>query len=45
MRFVETPVFTSESFYLLYAYRKNDQGDLTAKQARLLADLVREEFG
>ena len=35
----------SETFYMLFAYRKNDQEDLTAKQIRLLARLVREEFG
>src|SRR5215510_5276453 len=31
------------AFYMLYAYAKNDQGDLTAKQARILADLIQEE--
>jgi hypothetical protein len=34
----------SETFYMLYAYPKNDQDDLTAKQLRVLARLVREEF-
>jgi len=33
-----------EAFYLLYAYAKNDQGDLTQAQVRELARLVREEF-
>lgn len=31
--------------YMLYLYRKNEQGDLTAAQATALARLVREEFG
>lgn len=35
----------SETFYMLFAYRKNAQEDLTAQQLRLLARLVREEFG
>jgi hypothetical protein len=30
--------------YLLYAYAKNEQGDLTPAQVRVLATLVREEF-
>jgi hypothetical protein len=32
------------AFYKLYAYSKNDQGDLTPAQARTLGQLVREEF-
>jgi hypothetical protein len=32
------------AFYMLYAYSKNDQGDLTPAQARTLGQLVREEF-
>jgi hypothetical protein len=35
----------SETFYMLYAYRKNAQEDLTNQQLRALARLVREEFG
>ena len=35
----------SESFYMLYAFRKNAQEDLTAEQLRALARLVREDFG
>ena len=31
-------------FYMLYAYTKGEQGDLTAAQARTLGRLVREEF-
>ena len=31
-------------FYMLYAYAKNEQGDLTAAQICILARLVREEF-
>jgi hypothetical protein len=34
----------SETFYLLYAYRKSAQGDLTAAQVKILSRLVREEF-
>ena len=30
--------------YMLYAYTKNEQGDLTPAQIRVLAKLVREEF-
>jgi hypothetical protein len=33
-----------ETFYVLYAYSKTEQGDLTRAQVRLLAQLVREEF-
>jgi hypothetical protein len=36
---------TSETFYMLYVYRKNDQEDLTQQQLRTLSRLVREEFG
>jgi hypothetical protein len=28
----------------VYAYAKNEQGDLTPKQTRILAELIREEF-
>ncbi|HUE84839.1 MAG TPA: hypothetical protein VMO26_02070 [Vicinamibacterales bacterium] len=31
-------------FYMLYAYSKNEQDDLAPTQARLLGQLVREEF-
>lgn len=30
--------------YMLFLYKKNEQGDLTAAQVRTLAQLVREEF-
>ena len=30
--------------YLLFLYQKNEQGDLSATQIRMLARLVREEF-
>jgi hypothetical protein len=33
-----------EVFYMLYAYAKNEQGDLTPAQTRALGQLVREEF-
>ena len=33
-----------QAFYMLYAYSKNEQQDLTPAQARLLGQLVREEF-
>jgi hypothetical protein len=32
------------AFYMLYAYTKSEQGDLTPTQARLLGELIREEF-
>lgn len=32
------------AFYMLYAYAKSEQGDLTPKQAQALAQLIREEF-
>ena len=32
------------AFYILYAYAKNVQGDLTAAQAKVLGQLIREEF-
>ena len=32
------------AFYMLYAYSKNEQDDLTPAQARTLGVLVREEF-
>lgn len=32
------------AFYMLYAYSKNEQGDVTPAQARQLGRLVREEF-
>ena len=34
----------TETFYMLYAYRKNVQEDLTAQQLKTLIRLVREEF-
>jgi hypothetical protein len=33
-----------QAFYMLYAYSKNEQQDLTPAQARVLGQLVREEF-
>ena len=33
-----------QTFYMLFAYRKNEQGDLTPAQTKILAQLVREEF-
>ena len=33
-----------EAFYMLNAYAKSEQGDLTAAQARVLGRVVREEF-
>ena len=35
---------TETAFYMLYAYSKNEQDDLTPAQARMLGQLVREEF-
>jgi mRNA-degrading endonuclease RelE of RelBE toxin-antitoxin system len=34
-----------ETFYMLLAYAKSDQEDLTPSQLRTLSRLVREEFG
>ena len=34
----------SQTFYMLYLYAKNEQGDLTSAQLKVLAKLVREEF-
>jgi hypothetical protein len=34
----------SETFFMLYAFRKSQQDDLTARQLRTLVALVREEF-
>jgi len=33
-----------QTVYMLYLYAKNEQGDLTAAQIKVLAKLVREEF-
>jgi hypothetical protein len=35
---------SSVTFYLLYAFRKNEREDLTAAQLRVLHRLVHEEF-
>jgi mRNA-degrading endonuclease RelE of RelBE toxin-antitoxin system len=35
----------SETFYLLYVYRKNEREDISAQQLRVLRRLVRDEFG
>ncbi len=35
----------SETFYMLYAYRKSEKEDLTQRQRRELSRIVREEFG
>src|SRR3990172_4570791 len=32
------------TFYMLYAYTKQEQGDLTPQQVKVLRRLVREEF-
>lgn len=34
----------TETFYMLYAYTKQEQGDLTPHQVKVLRRLVREEF-
>lgn len=36
---------SSETFFMLLAYAKSDQSDLSREQVRILARLVREEFG
>jgi len=33
-----------ETFYMLYAYSKNEQGDLSATQIRTWSRFVREEL-
>lgn len=33
-----------EAFYMLYAYSKSEQGDLTPEQTRRLGRVAREEF-
>jgi mRNA-degrading endonuclease RelE of RelBE toxin-antitoxin system len=35
----------TETFYMLYAYRKSAREDITDRQVRLLRRFVREEFG
>lgn len=35
----------SETFFMLYAYRKSQQEDLSSHQLRILNRLVREELG
>jgi hypothetical protein len=35
----------TETFFMLYTYRKSDQDDLTAQQLRVVRRLVQEEFG
>jgi hypothetical protein len=35
----------SETFYMLFLFRKSESEDLTAQQLRVLSRLVREEFG
>ncbi len=35
----------SGTYYMLFLYRKNEQGDLTKAQVQVLGRLVREEFG
>lgn len=34
----------AQTFYMLYAYTKQEQGDLTPQQVKVLRRLVREEF-
>jgi hypothetical protein len=34
----------TETFFMLFAYTKQEQGDLTAKQAKILGQLVHKEF-
>ncbi len=42
VRWAKAP--TESAFYMLYGYSKNEQNDLTPAQARMLGQLVREEF-
>jgi hypothetical protein len=34
----------TETFFMLFAYTKQEQGDLTPKQVKILGQLVRKEF-
>lgn len=34
----------TQTFYMLFAYTKSEQGDLTPEQAKILGRLVRKEF-
>ena len=34
----------TETFFMLFAYTKQEQGDLTPKQVKILGRLVRKEF-
>src|SRR5574337_817884 len=34
----------TQTFYMLYGYTKQEQGDLTAQQVKVLSKLVGEEF-
>ena len=34
----------TETFYMLFVYTKQEQGDLTHEQTRILGKLVRKEF-
>jgi hypothetical protein len=34
----------SETFYMLYAYRKSEEEDISPRQLRVLSQLVQEEF-
>ena len=44
LRIIYSWAMAERAFYMLYAYAKNEQGDLTPMQARQLGRLVREEF-
>ena len=35
---------SSETYYMLFAYSKNDREDLTPNQLRILSQVVRQEF-
>lgn len=44
LRVIYYLVTAADLCYMLYMYAKNEQGDLTPRQVRTLARLVREEF-
>ena len=44
LRIIYYWALAEQAFYMLYAYTKTEQGDLTAAQTRTLGRLVREEF-
>ena len=44
LRVIDYWIPKESAFFMLYAYSKSDQADLTPAQARRLGQIVREEF-